>query len=118
MSIRSKVLSSFKKLHKTRLEVFREDDRALAVARDKINSEFKKNKDEKDTEKISELIQIAEDSEDILRRNVVQGIVREDDKALRLRIRKDVLRSEPMYSPKVKYEVPQNKKPNSSDNPS
>ncbi|XP_063414300.1 complex III assembly factor LYRM7-like [Mytilus trossulus] len=117
MSIRSKVLSSFKKLHKTRLEVFREDDRALAVARDKINLEFRKNKYEKDTEKISELIQIAEDSEDILRRNVVQGIVREEDKALRLRIRKDVLRSDPMYSLDVKYEVPK-KKPNSSDNPS
>uniref|UniRef100_A0A3B1IKE3 LYR motif containing 7 n=1 Tax=Astyanax mexicanus TaxID=7994 RepID=A0A3B1IKE3_ASTMX len=49
------VLRVFKSLHRTRMTVFKEDDRALTAARLKINEEFKKNKKETSEENIKEL---------------------------------------------------------------
>uniref|UniRef100_A0A3Q2CZB1 LYR motif containing 7 n=1 Tax=Cyprinodon variegatus TaxID=28743 RepID=A0A3Q2CZB1_CYPVA len=46
------VLSVFKKLHRTRVDVFKDDTRALTAARFKINEEFKKNKNETSEENI------------------------------------------------------------------
>uniref|UniRef100_A0A9J7XLJ9 LYR motif containing 7 n=1 Tax=Cyprinus carpio carpio TaxID=630221 RepID=A0A9J7XLJ9_CYPCA len=54
MGTRLKVLRVFKDLHKTRRDVFRDDDRALTAARLKINEEFKKHKNETSEENIKE----------------------------------------------------------------
>ncbi|XP_013408491.1 complex III assembly factor LYRM7 isoform X1 [Lingula anatina] len=80
MSFRNQVLAAFKQLHKTRKVVFEGDTYALKLTQDKINEEFKKNKNETDSDKIKELIKIANDSETILRKNVVQLKLKEDTK--------------------------------------
>lgn len=46
--LRSKVLASFKDLHRARLQTFRGDYNKLEQGRVKINGEFRKNKLETD----------------------------------------------------------------------
>ncbi|KAG7518583.1 hypothetical protein JOB18_037762 [Solea senegalensis] len=72
MGTRLKVLNVFKALHRTRLDVFRDDNRALTAARLKINEEFKKNKNEASEENINKMIKIGSDVEAVLRQTVVQ----------------------------------------------
>jgi len=71
-SLRLKVLAAFKNLHKARLQTFQNDNRALTAARIEINQNFLKNKEEKDPLKIEELIVVANDAADILRKHVMQ----------------------------------------------
>ncbi|XP_030625391.1 complex III assembly factor LYRM7 [Chanos chanos] len=73
MESRLKVLRVFKALHRTRMEVFKDDHRALTAARLKINEEFRKNKHETSEENIKKMIKIGSDVEAILRTSVVQG---------------------------------------------
>ncbi|KAI3363370.1 hypothetical protein L3Q82_011990, partial [Scortum barcoo] len=49
------VLNAFKALHRTRMAVFKDDERALTAARLKINKEFKKNKNETSEENINKV---------------------------------------------------------------
>ncbi|PWA25780.1 hypothetical protein CCH79_00001837, partial [Gambusia affinis] len=72
MGTRLKVLSVFKKLHRTRMDVFREDERALTAAKLKINEEFKKNKNETSEENIEKMIKMGSDVEAVLRETVLQ----------------------------------------------
>ncbi|XP_026164343.1 complex III assembly factor LYRM7 [Mastacembelus armatus] len=72
MESRLKVLSTFKALHRTRMAVFKDDNRALTAARLKINEEFRKNKNETSEENIKEMIKMGSNVERILRENVVQ----------------------------------------------
>ncbi|XP_056148190.1 complex III assembly factor LYRM7 [Lampris incognitus] len=72
MGTRLKVLKLFKALHRTRIGVFRDDDRALTAARLKINEEFRKNKSETSEEDISKMIKMGSDVEAILRQSVLQ----------------------------------------------
>ncbi|CAJ1067094.1 complex III assembly factor LYRM7 [Xyrichtys novacula] len=72
MSARLKVLSVFKSLHRTRLAVFKDDNKALAAARLKINEEFRKNKDETSEENIQKMIKMGSDVEIVLRETVLQ----------------------------------------------
>ncbi|XP_014897738.1 complex III assembly factor LYRM7 [Poecilia latipinna] len=72
MGTRLKVLSVFKKLHRTRMDVFREDERALTAARLQINEEFKKNKNETSEENIEKMIKMGSDVEAVLRETVLQ----------------------------------------------
>lgn len=46
------VLQWFKKLHRTRLNVFKGDEKALTAGRLRINEEFKKNKEVQNEEAI------------------------------------------------------------------
>ncbi|XP_023609372.1 complex III assembly factor LYRM7 isoform X3 [Myotis lucifugus] len=85
----AKVLQLFKRLHRTRQQVFKNDTRALE-ARVKINEEFKSNKNEASSKKIEELIKIGSDVELLLRTSVVQGI-HTDHNTLKLVPRKDLL---------------------------
>ncbi|XP_036385973.1 complex III assembly factor LYRM7 [Megalops cyprinoides] len=85
MESRLKVLRIFKALHRTRLDVFKDDLRALTAARQKINEEFRKNKEETSEEKINEMIKMASDVEVILRKTVIQGVHVEDKILLRPR---------------------------------
>ncbi|XP_059401623.1 complex III assembly factor LYRM7 [Carassius carassius] len=102
MGTRVKVLRVFKDLHKTRREVFRDDDRALTAARLKINEEFKKHKNETE-ENIKEMLKMARAVETILRENVIQGEHVEENKVL-LRPRKSLLLDNVPYS-----DTPRNK---------
>lgn len=70
--LRSKVLSAFKNLHKARLQTFSGDKDALNSARVEINKNFRSNKDVEDSAKIEELIVVANDAANILRKHVVQ----------------------------------------------
>ncbi|XP_028323900.1 complex III assembly factor LYRM7 [Gouania willdenowi] len=90
METRLKVLRVFKTLHRTRMEVFKEDDRALTAARLKINEEFRKNKDEKAEENIQKMIKMGSDVEIVLRQNVLQ-MEHVGEETLMLRPREDLL---------------------------
>ncbi|XP_077147705.1 complex III assembly factor LYRM7 isoform X1 [Ranitomeya variabilis] len=90
MAGRMKVLKLFKTLHRTRQHVFQNDVRALAAARQKINEEFQKNRNESAPEKISELIKIGQDVEVLLRTTVIQG-VHTDSNTIVLQPREEVL---------------------------
>ncbi|XP_068783422.1 complex III assembly factor LYRM7-like isoform X1 [Struthio camelus] len=56
MASRGQVLKLFKLLHRTRQEVFKNDTRALEAARQKINEEFKNNRNETSAAKINECL--------------------------------------------------------------
>lgn len=86
----------FKALHRTRQNVFQEDERALTAARIKINEEFKKNKDEVSEEKINKMTRMASDVEMIFRTTVIQGEHIGDGK-IQLRARDDILNDNHPY---------------------
>ncbi|XP_063347840.1 complex III assembly factor LYRM7 [Pelmatolapia mariae] len=90
MGTRLKVLGVFKTLHRTRMVVFKDDDRALTAARLKINEEFRKNKNETSEENIQKLIKMGSDVDIVLRQSVVQMEHVTKNKLL-LRPRKDLL---------------------------
>ncbi|KAM4708288.1 complex III assembly factor LYRM7 [Discoglossus pictus] len=90
MASRAKVLNVFRSLHRTRQLVFQNDNRALEAARQKINEEFRKNKNESSPEKISELLKIGADVEVILRTTVIQGVHTDSNKIV-LQPRNEVL---------------------------
>ncbi|XP_071761178.1 complex III assembly factor LYRM7 [Centroberyx gerrardi] len=73
MGTRLKVLSVFKALHRTRMAVFKDDNRALTAARLKINEEFRKNKNETSEENVRKMIKIGSDVEIVLREAVIQA---------------------------------------------
>ena len=78
--LRLKVLAAFKNLHKARLQTFQNDIRALNAARIEINENFLKNKNIQEPSKIKELIVVANDAADILRKHVMQMEQVGDDK--------------------------------------
>lgn len=53
----------FKRLHRTRQKVFKGDIETLVFAREKINEDFKINKDIQDPEKIKQLLRHAKTAE-------------------------------------------------------
>ncbi|XP_061646069.1 complex III assembly factor LYRM7 isoform X3 [Phyllopteryx taeniolatus] len=54
------------------MAVFKDDERALAAAKSKINEEFRKNKHESSEENIEKMIKMGSDVETVLREGVVQ----------------------------------------------
>ncbi|XP_003963877.2 complex III assembly factor LYRM7 isoform X2 [Takifugu rubripes] len=72
MGTRLKVLRLFKQLHRTRRDVFKDDDIALKAARLKINEEFRKNRTETSEEKINQMIKLGSNVETVLRESVIQ----------------------------------------------
>lgn len=66
------MLSIFKKLHRTRQQVFRGDVNGLTAGRHCINDEFKGMKHVTEETSIAELIKGAEEAEQILRTKVIQ----------------------------------------------
>ena len=49
------VLNAFKKLHRTRMNVFKSDERALIAGREEINANFRKNQREEDETEIKKV---------------------------------------------------------------
>ncbi|XP_070834354.1 complex III assembly factor LYRM7 [Chaetodon trifascialis] len=90
MGTRLKVLKVFKTLHRTRMAVFKDDDKTMAAARLKINEEFRKNKNETSEENIQKMIKMGSDVEVVLREAVLQVEHVEENKLL-LRPRESLL---------------------------
>ncbi|XP_076599176.1 complex III assembly factor LYRM7 [Chaetodon auriga] len=90
MGTRLKVLKVFKTLHRTRMAVFKDDDKTMTAARLKINEEFKKNKNETSEENIQKMIKMGSDVEVVLREAVLQVEHVEENKLL-LRPRESLL---------------------------
>ncbi|KAL3271955.1 hypothetical protein HHI36_022425 [Cryptolaemus montrouzieri] len=72
--LRRYVLQSFKTLHKTRKRIFSGDIGALENLRNKINQEYKQNKNINDADKIKEMIKFANEVEFELRTSVIQAV--------------------------------------------
>ncbi|XP_068424831.1 complex III assembly factor LYRM7 [Clinocottus analis] len=90
MGTRLKVLNTFKALHRTRTAVFKDDAKALAAARLKINEEFRNNKNETSEENIMKMIKMGSNVEAVLREGVMQ-MEHVGDKKLLLRPRASLL---------------------------
>ncbi|XP_069784281.1 complex III assembly factor LYRM7 isoform X3 [Narcine bancroftii] len=90
MDSRAKVLQLFKALHRTRKDVFKGDNQALEVARQKINLEFRNHLTESSPDQITKLLKLGSDVEVILRKTVIQG-VHTNHNTIFLRAREDVL---------------------------
>ncbi|XP_067371656.1 complex III assembly factor LYRM7 isoform X1 [Channa argus] len=90
MDARLKVLGVFKALHRTRMAVFKEDNKALTAARLKINEEFRKNKNETSEENIKRMIKMGSDVETVLRESVLQ-VEHKGENTLLLRPRESLL---------------------------
>ncbi|KAK2173571.1 hypothetical protein NP493_866g00038 [Ridgeia piscesae] len=88
-ALRSRVLASFRSLHEARKQVFAGDTEMLTAGRNKINEEFKKNKNLAEVEEIEEMVKLAEDSAVTLRTMVVQAEYNEDKDVYQLKITKD-----------------------------
>ncbi|XP_060530673.1 complex III assembly factor LYRM7 [Cylas formicarius] len=73
INVRITVLQCFKSLHKARKKVFKGDDRALTESRNRINTEFKKNKHIQNHQAILELIEYAKAIEKEVRTCVIQA---------------------------------------------
>ncbi|XP_045607464.1 complex III assembly factor LYRM7 isoform X2 [Procambarus clarkii] len=81
----------FKQLHRTRLTVFQGDTTALAEAREKINTEFAKNKHVSSADAVEELLTFGQQVEQVLRTTVIQA-VRKENGHYSARILKDTTR--------------------------
>ncbi|XP_068597558.1 complex III assembly factor LYRM7 [Brachionichthys hirsutus] len=90
MGTRSKVLGVFKKLHRTRMAVFKDDVNGLTAARLKVNEEFRKNKNETSEDNIQKMIKMGLDVEICLRQTVLQ-MEHVGESRLLLRPREDLL---------------------------
>lgn len=66
------MLKSFKAVHRARTYIFEGDPHALDKARQEINENYKKNKNETDSEKVRELIKLAYDVAAELRTSVLK----------------------------------------------
>jgi len=77
MSLRFRVLSAYKELHRARKIVFKNDTVALEAGKYKIREEFRKNSSVTDRNEIQKLVKIAEDTADILKKTVVQAVLNE-----------------------------------------
>jgi len=73
MSLKQRVLSTFKSLHRVASKTFEGDERTLLAARNQINEGFKKNKHVHNAESIDELVKMAVEVENELKANVIQA---------------------------------------------
>uniref|UniRef100_A0A5K3EK56 Complex III assembly factor LYRM7 n=1 Tax=Mesocestoides corti TaxID=53468 RepID=A0A5K3EK56_MESCO len=90
MSAKSKSIALFRKLHRTRLVVFKGDASALAQTREKVKEEFRKNKHITDPEKLKELWKFGEEVDLLLRKTVIQCEYDEEKQRYRATVRDEV----------------------------
>ncbi|XP_076173183.1 complex III assembly factor LYRM7 [Ptiloglossa arizonensis] len=100
-NLRRQVLHTFKKLHRTRMNTFQDDEHTLKVVRDKINEEYKKYKNITNTTIIEELNKFAQEVEHEVRTTIIQAVKTESGN-FELRIRPEVLTENlPTQDPQV-----------------
>ncbi|KAH0560901.1 complex III assembly factor LYRM7 [Cotesia glomerata] len=88
--LRREVLKTFKKLHRTRLNTFQGDQYALSFVRNKINDEYKKNKNVTDETAINELNKFANEVEHEVKTTIIQAVEKKPG-IFELKVRKDHL---------------------------
>lgn len=88
LTTKRKALQSYKRLLRTRLEVFRGDDFAIKESHAAIRDAFEKNRNLTDQDQIIRSIDMAEQAEKILRNEVMQAKFVTDD-TVRLNVRLD-----------------------------
>lgn len=74
------MLKSYKNLRRITEEVFNEDVRAVQAAKNKINDEYRKNRDLTDEKEILERVKMANDVGRELKQNVIQAVEKEPGK--------------------------------------
>ena len=84
------MLLCYKALNRTSQEVFKDDIVMLEAARRKIKEDFTQNKEERNPDKIKELLETAQEAEEVLRQLIVQG-VRKSDGTYKLNFREDTV---------------------------
>lgn len=77
MSLRLRVLSAYRELHRARKTVFKNDAVALEAGKYKIREEFRKNAAVADPNEIQKLAKIAEETAVILKKTIVQAALNE-----------------------------------------
>ncbi|XP_073843025.1 complex III assembly factor LYRM7-like [Musca autumnalis] len=108
--IRREVFKAFRKLHRTRQFIFAGDDKALEAGRNEINSHFKKNMQETNSDEIKKMIQLALDVDKELRTNVIQA-KQKDEGVYELRITPETTRLENiLFNPDAVIEPPRRRK--------
>lgn len=88
VSARRRALQSYKQLLRTRLDVFKGDEFAIKESYATIRDAFEKNRCLKDPDQIMRSIEMAEQAEQILRKEVMQARYITDD-TVRLNVRLD-----------------------------
>ncbi|KAI7850056.1 hypothetical protein BDC45DRAFT_519296 [Circinella umbellata] len=86
---RQAAITAYRTLLRTQREVFGEDIRAIQAAKKETYVRFMQNKDETNVDILEEKLKLADQVNSLLRKNVVQGVPR-DDNTYELRITKDI----------------------------
>lgn len=94
---RQKALNCYKRLLRTRLVVFKGDDFAIKASHEAIRDSFEKNRHLQDPEDIMKQIEIAENAEEILRKEVMQARFITDN-TVRVNVRLDNVRDNKTFS--------------------
>lgn len=88
MATRQRALNCYKKLLRTRLDVFKGDEFSIRESHAAIRDAFEKNRGLKDHDHILKSIELAEQAEEILRKEVMQARVVSED-TVRINVRLD-----------------------------
>uniref|UniRef100_A0A336M008 CSON005474 protein n=1 Tax=Culicoides sonorensis TaxID=179676 RepID=A0A336M008_CULSO len=108
-SLRREVLNSFKKLHRARQEIFEGDERALTLARHKINEEYRKNKGTDSDEEIQQKVKLANEVAEELKTRVIQAVEKEPG-VFEAKLKESTLRLENYpFDPNAKIPSPRKK---------
>ncbi|KAI9276388.1 hypothetical protein BY458DRAFT_505746 [Sporodiniella umbellata] len=83
------VLHAYRSLLKTQKKVFLTDLKAIEAGRKETHFRFMQHKDETNTEILEEKLNLAYQVENLLKKNVLQGVGQEDN-TFKLRITKDL----------------------------
>jgi hypothetical protein len=82
--LRTQVLSAYRNLLKSRLIVFRGDNRMLDNSLNEIRNQFRSNKYVRDEKEIERMVKDANDAALFLRSSIIQGVKRVDEQEYRL----------------------------------
>jgi len=86
--LRKAVLNQYKRLMRAQGEVFRDDVKINKKAMEHIREQFRKNRNLKNESEIRNMINMAEDSIQFMKKHLVQGVLN-DRNVYELRFRKD-----------------------------
>lgn len=84
---RSKVLGLYKRLYKTRNQIFQGDQTTLATSLIRLRNDFRLNKDESDEKIIAKHIKTGKEVDRILRTQVLQTIKTEKENVYKLNVK-------------------------------
>lgn len=84
---RSKVITLYKRLLKTRNQVFQGDTQTLNNSLTRLRNDFRANKEETDEKKIAQLIKTGKEVDRILRTQVLQTIKTEKENVFKLNVK-------------------------------